>query len=130
MSAEDIVQEAYCRALAYIDSYSKERGSFDDWFKPILNRVFRDWKNCENTGYSFVEIKEHHLPSEEDMNERLKLYEEVCSKILKKDEKTKNILYLYYVKDYNTLDISKILDESHQLIRYHIGKFKNEDLLL
>ena len=41
-NAEDAVQEAYTRALAYYKTFNPESGVFEKWFENILNNSVRN----------------------------------------------------------------------------------------
>lgn len=60
--AEDVVQEAYARALRYQDSF--DGTNFDRWFNTILNNALREHKNNESgiTHQSFEEEEVEGTP--------------------------------------------------------------------
>ena len=60
--AEDIVQEAYCRALKYYSELKVEE--FDRWFSMILNNAYNDYKRDE-IGLSYIEDEDEPLGLEE-----------------------------------------------------------------
>lgn len=47
-NAEDVVQEAFLRALQYADSYTEREGqNMEKWFNSILRRALVDFKRVE-----------------------------------------------------------------------------------
>lgn len=110
-AAEDVVQEAYARALQYFPTYDPERGPIIPWFNRILFNSLRDIQR---------EYKSRPTESSDDIGE-----EEVLNGVVLpdnvveiiqdvKNEKHQRILYLFYVLGYNSREITEIEDEVTQ----------------
>lgn len=123
-SAEDVVQEAYCRALQYLDSCKSEE-EFPKWFSTILNRSFKDWKKDRRESPLTVEIKEEHLSTGKDFLEKYKICEEIAGDINNLKEPQKEVCTLYFLKGYTPIDIAKVMDINYNTLKKSISRFKN-----
>ena len=57
--AEDVVQEAFVRALKYADSFNPDFHEIGAWFNTILNNSFKEYRHDNYTGdYSFCDDRE------------------------------------------------------------------------
>ena len=121
--AEDVVQEAYCRAINYADAF-KMGLPFNLWFQRILNNCLKDFKR-EQKGHYHVEINEEEMEGEE------------CSGILKKtqreirgeidamgNEQHREILHLYFVEGLSLGDINRIVSDKYGNIALVVSRFK------
>jgi RNA polymerase sigma factor (sigma-70 family) len=63
--AEDCVQEAYCRAIAYSDGF-KEGSDFDCWFFIILANVINNLIYKRDSSPEMISIDEEVLTEEEE----------------------------------------------------------------
>ena len=123
--AEDVVQEAYCRAIQYADSF-KMGLPFNLWFQRILNNCLKDFKR-EHKGYLHVEIDEEELGGEECSGVNKKTQEEIEREIDQVSNlKHKEILSLYFVHDYPLRDINHLVDEKYRNIALIVGRFKTQ----
>lgn len=104
-AAEDVVQEAYTRALQYYPSYDPNRGPLVPWFNRIMYNALRDiqreYKNrpTENCDELCVEdvISINEMP------------ETLVDKIQSvKNEKHQRVIYLFYILGYSSKEISEI----------------------
>jgi len=127
-NAEDIVQEAFTRALTYKDAYNPNLNQFSTWFNGILRRCLYDFKR--------VELKQGMAILEEEplVEETVDLdgYEQKFAAEIEKhiEQKAnvahKNVLYLYFIRGYPRRDIVKITDESIKNIEIITYRFKQE----
>lgn len=114
---EDVVQEAFTRALKYIHLYDPDRGDFSKWFNGILFNTFRDLQN-EERGYQelhrsivagdilhgssynvYINTKKFNISDAVDM-------------VL--NEKHRRILRLFFILGYSTREISQIVERTTQ----------------
>ena len=119
-TAEDIVMEAYARALKYQLSYDPDRSPINTWFNSII----------------FNLIKEHTTePPREEYNENrssgvwTKVEHELFRKELKKvrNKDHRYILTLFYILGYSSKDISQILyDYSQTNVTTICSRFKQK----
>jgi RNA polymerase sigma factor (sigma-70 family) len=110
-SAEDVVQEAFARALRFYPSYDEKRGTFDKWFNSIM---FNAMHNMQNDHKGIVHeisdkispqdvIEEDQLANVPDLNN----YIARCIKEIENDSH-RRILELFFIMGYTSKEISQI----------------------
>lgn len=127
-NAEDIVQESFCRALLYWDRFDPEKGSISNWFSVILYRSFKDFMRVErNKGMNLDKVEdEETYPCEEVQllhKEQCKMVEHFLSR---KTRPARDILYLYFFKEYKPRDIKEILGVKVSTINQTAWRFRKE----
>lgn len=110
-SAEDVVQEAFYRALKFHKSYDNRRGTIDKWFNSIMFNYLREhqkfMKNIP-TNHSEEICPEDVLqqlmlqPSDESRGLIIKHIREV------KNEVHRRVLKLFFINGYTSTEISQI----------------------
>jgi RNA polymerase sigma factor (sigma-70 family) len=128
-NAEDVVQEAYTKALTYIDKYNSERGEFDQWFSTILNNVLKDFKKIEHArGVVYLDAEEFNLPSELVTSPKLegeRFRNGLKELIAKQPVRRQTILTLYYIDGWEPHEIASLLGVPFGNIRLIIHYFKS-----
>jgi RNA polymerase sigma factor (sigma-70 family) len=121
-AAEDIIQEAYCRALKY--SYSFIGGDLDKWISTIIGNALRDYMNGER-GYIPVEPSEDDELAPEVLYPR-RVMKEVFGRIALMSADQQEILNLFFIQEYTAKDISCITPHSQNKCDKVIQKFRKE----
>lgn len=122
--AEDVVQEAYCRALKYIASFDKEQ-SFENWFTRILRNAIKEEKRKKfnlPVIESFDEDEIEPIPDSNVQKRLLKSIEESINK--ERNEHIKEILKLYYLQGFKLSEIVQITNEGYNAVNNMVHKFK------
>lgn len=125
---EDVVQEAFAKALQFIKTYEEGR-DFGGWFYVILENCRRDYLREEiDRGMVREDFEEEDfaidIPELEVDFKQIKLIED---DINKKSEPLKDVLKLYFIHNYSPIDISYLVEGlSRQTIRSYISRFKQE----
>lgn len=127
-NAEDVLQEAFYRALRYHDSYNPEIRSFETWFNSIAKRALYDLKR-ENMRQGMTVLMEEALV--EDVTELDGYVQRLAGEIedlikAKRNPEHRSILYLYFIRNYKPSDIVNVVDTSNKTIRQTVWRFKNE----
>lgn len=117
---EDVVQEAYYRALKYYKSYSKDK-DFDRWFNTILNNSLRSVKLEERERGIVRAVDEETL--EDTVDEASEFVKELIQEI--PDGREKQILVMYYILGFRTRDISEYMGLSHSNVRIILMRWRN-----
>lgn len=121
--AEDIVQEAYCRAMKYYNELRIEE--FDRWFSMILNNAYNDAKRDE-IGLSYIEDEDEPLGLEEcglvNRQTRREVYDIISTKSIVQQE----ILLLHLKHGYSPTDIANVSDHTYANVHKVISRFKAE----
>lgn len=126
--AEDIVQDAYEKAIRYLNSFDDKVKSFDTWFNTILGNCLRDFKNKEKMqGMSipFDEKDEYLIPDEVDFTKK-EVVNEIRKRIASKPEPLRNVLYLHYQLDYKPSDIYAVTELPRGTILSMLARFNRE----
>jgi len=124
-NSEDIVQEAFSRALKYFDSCSID---FDRWFKVILSRVLKDHqrdsrlagltKNIDDTIDELEPIIPDHIKD---------FFRDHMNKLsLTKPSYNKEIIRLNILFGYDPKEISESLDVSIKIVKNNLYLFSKE----
>lgn len=123
--AEDVLHEAYERALRYFGSYDGSK-EFDRWFSLIVRNAIRDHLR-ERDGFIYVDMDEYDHEGESCTGYYDKLYDEVSALIdAKADENHKEILHLHFDLGYSAIDISRVTDNTYANCRKIILRFRNQ----
>lgn len=133
--AEDVVQEAFTRALTYKDSYNKEIAPVRVWFIGILRNAMRDYLKAERNGGGVSSValpKDALVQFEEHMSDLVEMSQtnddtikRITAKIISKKMPEKQVLWLYFIKNYHMRDIHNIVDGvGYRQCEYMVGCFK------
>lgn len=127
-NAEDVVQEAYARALQYLPSYKPERGKFGAWFSTILTRCLKDFTAEERSCGTKVDPDtiDDEMFSEDDELFQWVTADELKRRILNKQEAHSEVLEMYFIEQYTWTDIHRVLDISKVNIKQIIYRFKGD----
>lgn len=123
-AAEDILQEAYYRALKYVDSFNPLL-DMDKWMNTIINNSLREYKNQEK-GYSPVEFDEEETEGQASVEFPQHVMWQVYDIIATKSEEQQEILQLYFRQEYSAKDISEITPHKYKMVHQTIQRFRNE----
>lgn len=129
-NAEDIVQEAFCRALKYQDSFNPTGDSdkpFEIWFNTIVRRAMYDFSRIELKQGMTAAIDSGETEAVEIDGVDQAMAEEILEamKTKRKNEHTQ-VLYLALVKNYPPRDIVQVLDLGIHNVNTIISRFKTE----
>ena len=123
-AAEDVIQEAYYRALKYFASF-RQQDNFNKWFSTILNNCLREYKNIEN-GHSASEFEEEEAEGTACPHYPNHIMRDIMVLIGTKSPVQKEVLNLYFKQEYSAIDISRITDYSYANCHQIIQRFRNE----
>lgn len=123
-AAEDIVQEAYYRALRYQASFNRGE-NFNKWFSTILNNCLKEYKNVEN-GHSASEFEEEEAEGISCTSYPNHVIRDIFTLINTKSAVQKEVLFLYFKYEYPAIDISRITNYSYANCHQIIQRFRNE----
>lgn len=121
--AEDIIQEAYARAMKYYNTLKVDE--FDKWFSMILNNSYNDYMRDE-IGLSYIEEDDEPLGLIECGLVTGQTRREVYDIISTKSEAQKEILTLHLQHGYSATDISNLTDYTYAKIHHIISRFRDE----
>ncbi len=121
-NAEDVVQDAFTKALSSLDRYDVLR-PFEGWFIKILENSLKDYMRSENNYGMGMEFDENHVEAiEEDHDEDLSPYLKKCIEETKRP--TRDILHLTYVCGYTPREIVKRIGVNYRTCTQTLFRFK------
>jgi len=120
---EDLIQEAFYRALFYADSFNPKFVSLSNWLTSILNNCLKDLQREKMDGAAM-----HSVDEEPSIHDRCPSDIEVEEKILRdiegKSGDTKQILWLYFKMGYKNEEIQRIIGGSYSNVHRAVLRFK------
>lgn len=123
-ACEDVVQEAYYRAIKYFDNYDNTK-DFNAWFYRIIGNAFNDWRN-EERGVIKEEFEEQHEEGIPCSFYKERVVKEINSRIDEMKDNQKEVLSLYFRKGYGPTDIAAITPNTRHAVMMMITRFKKE----
>jgi RNA polymerase sigma factor (sigma-70 family) len=125
--AEDVVQEAFARAIKYKDSFDPEQQELGAWFNTILNNVFKSYRHANFTGdFSFTEEVMEEVDDADKNWSDVNLLNKVKEEIGKRSNEHSCVLHLNLIKGYKRKEVAQILDEKEENIKKIVYRFKKE----
>lgn len=125
-NAEDVVQEAFFRALKYSDTYDHEVSELQTWFGNILKRAMYSFKRDELQQGMVRDGLDTEEPVEDFRALGVSTLKEVAEEISQKKESHRVVLDLAYIKGYRPREIVEIVDEGIRNIYTILDRFKQE----
>ena len=125
MTAQDMMQEAFIKAFAKINTYNGE-ASFGSWLKRIVINQCLDFIKKQNL--DTVEIKEDIISIEEDDDwniDKETNMRAIYSCIEQLPKKCKNVVKLYLLEGYDHQEVAQILEISEVSSRSQLSRGKN-----
>lgn len=124
-TAEDVVQEAFLKAVYFFPAYDPERGKLSSWFNTIMYNVLSDVHNNR---------KEHTVDSDavtaqDVVGDSIKTSDFSAFLVKKisevKNEKHRDILTLFYIYGFSSKDIPYLVEDvSQTLVTTTATRFK------
>jgi RNA polymerase sigma factor (sigma-70 family) len=127
-SAEDIVQEAFYRALKFKSSYDPSMGTLDKWFNSIMFNYLREHqksqKNSPESGSTCISaeniLNELGIEKKKENQEQIQL---ALNSV--KNLSHRRVLRLFFVLGYTSTEISQIeLDMTQTNVTTIVNRFK------
>lgn len=121
-AAEDVVQEAFYRALKYQDSFDPTQ-PLENWFNRILNNSLKEYKNKEK-GHIADSFDEDEVDGTDCRMMSQQLWDTVRSEINQYDGEHYEILSLYFEHQYKPRDICNVVDMKYKTVEQILQRFK------
>ena len=124
-NAEDVIQEAFVRALKYSDSFNPERQELGAWFNSIMNNALVVHQRTERLGGATIPYEEEdHEPVEECMSERKRFISQIIDRVEAKDERHRSILHLHFICEYRIKEVQEVVGGGYGSVQKVIQRFK------
>ena len=121
-NAEDVVQEAYARAMQYYKSFNPERSDLERWFSTILINATKDLKRQERMDGM---VADEDVTDTADMtaytNELLGL---VRKEMEHAPPGATDALELYYIWGYTAKEVAEQTDHTHYSVKGLVKRFR------
>lgn len=121
--AQDVLHDAYERALRYIHAFNGE--NFGAWFNTICNNAVKEHKNSSK-GFSTQEFNEDEEEGTPCTHYSERIMREITDLISTKSVVQMEVLSLHYQQDYSAKDISRITEHSYANCHQIIRRFRQE----
>lgn len=126
-NAEDILQEAYTRALLYWKSLeARHDKSMNEWFRGILKNCFRDSLREQLEKGIVVEGHVDKIVDHNHSGYARKWLKEIKEKMRLYNKKDEYILNLYFIYQYKIYEIEMLVRESFIYVKNLVQKFRRE----
>lgn len=122
-NAEDIIQEAYCRACQYWKSFKGDL-EFNNWFTSILNNSTRDFMRNESMQGMVMDEWSGEIVDPVAF-QRIEL-SEMLDLIQRQPARVSRILEYYLLDEMSVKEISQVVPESPSNIRKIVQRFREE----
>lgn len=126
MDAEDVVQDAFEKALKY---YKSKNQDFERWFSVILSNCFKTHKSKERLGGTSKPIEEHEDEIEPVYHTAIEeiTRQEIRDLANSKPEKQREVLRLTFDFGYKPSEIVTLIpDVTLRQVSYHLETFRKE----
>lgn len=123
--AEDVVMDAFRKAVEYWNSYDPSRKELGAWFNTILNNSIRTFQR-EKFMKHIEEDPDAEIPVDDSFDNK-ELYAKIQEDINSiKEEARRNVLHLFFNQGYSYQGIEVVTDVSVRNCRYYVDEFKKE----
>lgn len=117
---EDAVQEAYLKALKFLERYDHTR-NFPAWFGTILNNAITDIQRLErDKGVVRDDLAVDHVGDEYIAKK------EIMELIQQEKKANRNLLHMFFFEGFNARQIADFLEISHASVRQIITRFRDK----
>lgn len=123
-NGEDVVQEAFTRALTYLNTFDPENSPFENWFNKILSRGLSDF-NKDKRLQGMVGEQDLDVPAQTSPYLRMFL-KEIQEDVEKLPEDKRRIISLAFFEGYQPADISKIVNVNVGAIRTMLSRYRED----
>lgn len=125
--AEDVVQEAFTKALRFYPAYDSEQGEFGPWFNTILYNTMYDMQALDKQIVTkpSEDFSVNDILTAEDFNDENTsiLIQSYISRV--KNNKHRKIVELFFVYGYSSREISMMMEKtSVSLVTTTVMRFK------
>lgn len=125
-NAEDVVQEAFTRALLYFDTYRADLHKLPNWFGRILNNTLRDMKRDHKMQGIVKDDKSYDEAAFEPTELDKQFFRQVEEFINTKPEENRDILYNYFILGLKIGEVALLSALSYSRCSNLISDFKKE----
>lgn len=127
-NAEDVVQEAFARALKYWDSFNPDHHKLGAWFNTILNNSLKDFKR-EELQYGMCLELDEGIASEEAKQALSDVRIDAVEALIEsKHGIVRDVLRLVFCRGYKPSEVIQVLNVNSKFVYNVVDRFKQEVL--
>lgn len=123
--AEDIVQEAFTRALTYLERYN-DNEPFSNWMSRVVYNTFCSWKSDKDSMGISNQFNEEYFDPIEGNQQRKQLVANVMGLMKDYPEHHQQIINYYYCCNYTFVEVANLVGVSRLTVNNVLKKFKKE----
>ena len=124
--AEEVVQEAYARALKYQATFEPKINTFEKWFNGILRNATNDCKSAEGGNNKEYDENVEDIRTNKDEHKHLRHILMELYRVQKSSQRDYLLLSMFYVHGFTSKDIAIHMGMTHTNVRQIIFKFRNK----
>ena len=121
-NAEDVVQEAFARALKYINSFDPEHKPMAAWFNSILNNAFKDFRK-EERRQGMVAEEDQIIDDLDTIVFKSETVEALLNHIDEMPEPKKTVIRLFVIQGYTAEEILQQTELNIASVRKIVHEF-------
>lgn len=123
-NAEDIVHNAFVKALQYWGSYDPKVKGLDEWFGCILNNSLKDFMRDERNYGMAMEFDEEEIEGIEMSSLSDDIKQKIKKEIGMASVKNQKILTFYYIQGHSRKEVAEMTGLKYKSIETTIQRFK------
>lgn len=124
-NAEDIVQEAFARALKYLERCrATDMSSFEAWFVGILNNAFIDFMKEERHYGMGLELPEDSVVDVDECKEEVR--DLILKEIGHRKQPARSILFMHFIQEMPVREIASVLDCQRGAVNQALKRFRKQ----
>lgn len=125
--AEEVVQEAYCRALKYYEGFNPELKPFSTWFNRILNNACsaclqEEGGNLPSLDDDEIDLEPYRIM--EDVDVPFELVIMIQESMKKQKPEVYEVLNMFFNLGMKTREIAECVEFNHGNVRQIIRRFR------
>lgn len=123
--AEEVVQEAYARALKYFPAFDEKVSSFENWFSKILKNSINDCRGAESGNSKEYDDNVEDIRQFKDEYKNITHILAEIIHVGSYSARDYNIIKMFFLFGFTSKDIAIYLGITHTNVRQVIFKFRN-----
>lgn len=125
-NSEDVLQEAFCRALKYWHSFNPHTQELGAWFNTIMNNSLKDFKRDERSMGTYVEYEDELTEGYEMSQTSGDMIKRIEAEINRYSGSNKDALYLYFLRGFKPREVRDVVNIQYKALEKLCSRFKHE----
>lgn len=125
-NAEDVVQEAFLRALTYCGTFDPDKGPFEEWFSRIIANAGKDFNKVERLHGMFEDIDQALNIPYKEIAFNTTLAKEVLREAEALPDLHKRVIIGFLVHGLSAIDIARVSNTTPGNARTILFRFREQ----